>query len=124
MRRAGWAVAVLGTVAACAVSTPERRMGPPPSPAVLQELGFHEVVRYGEDYAVERGYDVLAVQEVYPTGPNWWRVRFSVAPEGSGRLLDLEFDGATRRVIKSTEERGVGGKVVPVVPDQRGPLGH
>ncbi|HSP81105.1 MAG TPA: hypothetical protein VLQ93_21460 [Myxococcaceae bacterium] len=97
----------------CAAQTPARLPSPEPSPAVQRELGYREIVRLGEEYAVARGYEPARVEEAVEVRPNYWRVRFALAPRGSGKLLQLEFDEARRRVVKSTEVGGVAGKVVP-----------
>ncbi len=97
----------------CAAQTPERLPSPEPSPAVQREMGYREIVRIGEEYAVAQGYEPSRVEEAVELRPNYWRVRFALAPKGSGKLLQLEFDGARRQVVKSTEVGGVAGKVVP-----------
>jgi hypothetical protein len=97
----------------CATSTPERLPSPEPSVAVQRELGYREIVRIGEEYATSQGYEPARVEEAVEVRPNYWRVRFALAPKGSGRLLQLEFDETQRRVVKSTEVGGVAGKVVP-----------
>jgi hypothetical protein len=105
------ASALLGV--GCATQTPERRAGPEPSVAVQRELGFQEIVRFGEDYAEQQGYQVAEVQEAIEVRPNYWRLRFDVMPKGKRLQLVLEFDESQRRVVKSTEVGGVAGQVVP-----------
>jgi hypothetical protein len=91
----------------CAGPTQERRMVPEPPYAVQQELGYNDVVRLSQDYATTRGYEVTEVAEAVQVRPNYWRVRFGLAPRGSGKLLDIEFDEAQRQVVGTTE---VGGR--------------
>ncbi len=111
------AASLLG--AGCAFHTPERRMVPEPANSVQQQLGYSDVVRLSQDYAVSHGYEVADVAQAEEVRPNYWRVRFGLAPRGSGRLLDLEFDEAQRRVVGTTELEGTatggsGGSITPI----------
>jgi hypothetical protein len=83
----------------------------PESPHVVQdELGYSDVIRLGQEYATAEGYEVAEVAEAVKVRPNYWRVRFGLAPRGSGKLLDLEFDGVQPRVVGTTEVgSAVGG---------------
>jgi hypothetical protein len=93
--------------------TQARRMNPDPPNTVQQELGYRDVVRLGQEYAVSSGYEVTDVAEAVQVRPNYWRVRFGLAPRGSDKLLELEFDGVERRVTGSTEVGGAAGRVTP-----------
>jgi len=107
---------------ACAVQTSERRMVPEPSHSVQQELGYNDVVRLSQEYATAQGYEVSDVAEAQRVRPNYWRVRFGLAPRGSGKALDLQFDEAQRRVVGSTEvEASATGGSGPVMPLPSGP---
>jgi hypothetical protein len=97
----------------CAAPTYDRRPGPEPSIAVQRELGYREIVHIGEEYAVAHGYQPTQVEEAVEVRPNYWRVRFGLAPRGSGKLLQLEFDESRRQVVKSSEMDGVAGRMVP-----------
>ncbi len=88
-------------------------MYPDPPTSVQQELGYRDVIRIGQEYAMSSGYEVADVAEAVRVRPNYWRVRFGLAPRGSGKLLELEFDGAERRVVGSTEVGGAAGRVTP-----------
>jgi hypothetical protein len=88
-------------------------MYPEPPNTVQQEFGYRDIVRIGQEYALSSGYEVTEVAEAVQVRPNYWRVRFGLAPRGSGRLLDLEFDEAQRRVVGSTEVGGAAGRVTP-----------
>ncbi|HZI03859.1 MAG TPA: hypothetical protein VEZ71_07540 [Archangium sp.] len=88
-------------------------MYPEPPNAVQQEFGYRDIVRIGQEYAVSSGYEVVEVAEAVQTRPNYWRIRFGLAPRGSGRLLDVEFDQAQRQVVGSTEVGGAAGRVTP-----------
>ncbi|PTL75552.1 hypothetical protein [Vitiosangium sp. GDMCC 1.1324] len=99
--------------AGCATETPERRMVPEPAYDVQNELGYNDVVRLSQDYATAHGYEVTEVAEAVQVRPNYWRVRFGLAPRGSGKLLDLEFDQAQRRVVGTTEVGSSAGRGTP-----------
>jgi hypothetical protein len=88
-------------------------MHPEPPNAVQQELGYNDVIRLGQEYAVSSGYDVVEVAEAVQVRPNYWRIRFGLAPRGSGKLLDVEFDQAQRQVVGSTEVGGAAGRGTP-----------
>ena len=93
--------------------TQARRMNPEPPNTVQQELGYRDIVRIGQEYAMSSGYEVTDAAEVVQVRPNYWRVRFGLAPRGSDKLLELEFDGVERRVTGSTEVGGAAGRVTP-----------
>jgi hypothetical protein len=97
----------------CAGETPARRMQPPPSYSVQNELGYTDVIQYGQQYAAAEGYELTEVAEAQEVRPNYWRIRFGLAPRGSGKLLELEFDEAQRRVVGTTEVGGAAGRVTP-----------
>ena len=94
-------------------TTQARRMNPEPPNSVQQELGYRDIVRIGQEYAMSSGYEVAEVAEAVQVRPNYWRVRYGLAPQGSGRLLEVEFDGVERRVTRSTEVGGAAGRVTP-----------
>src|SRR5216683_2901374 len=91
------AIWVLG---ACAtpqtLGTPER----PPSAGEM-EMGYQEAVDLGHEYVAQQGHSDVELHGAEHVRPNIWRVRFGLAPKGSGRLLDLYFDGAKRTLLKS-----------------------
>lgn len=97
----------------CIGPTQEGRMRPEPAYAVQNELGYNDVVRLSHEYALAQGYDVTEVAEAVQIRPNYWRVRFGMPPEGSGKLLDLEFDQTQQRVIGATEVGGPVGQSPP-----------
>jgi hypothetical protein len=97
----------------CVGPTTEGRMRPESANTVQQELGYNDVIRIGQEYALSSGYEVAEVAEAVEVRPNYWRIRFGLAPRGSGRLLDLEFDEARRQVVGSTEVGGAAGRVTP-----------
>ncbi|WP_224361343.1 hypothetical protein [Hyalangium versicolor] len=84
---------------ACATTATERPPQPPASPTVQAELGYREVLQAGEEYARMQGYALAEKREAIEVRPNYWRLRFGLAEKDSGRLLDLEFDGASRSVV-------------------------
>ena len=87
----------------CAVHVPERRMVPDSAYSIQQEVGYDDAIRLSHDYAVAQGYEVSDVAEATQVRPNYWRVRFGLAPRGSGRLMDLQFDPQRLRVVGATE---------------------
>jgi hypothetical protein len=77
-------------------------MVPESSHSVQNELGYTDIVKLSQDYALTQGYEVTEVAEAVRVRPNYWRVRFGLAPQGSGKMLDLEFDETQRRVVGTT----------------------
>ena len=53
------------------------------------------------------------VAEAVQVRPNYWRIRFGLAPRGSGKLLDVDFDQAQQRVVGATEVGGAAGRGSP-----------
>jgi hypothetical protein len=76
------------------------------------------VVKMGSDVARERGYLDAELQEALQVRPNFWRIRFALAPRGSGKFLNLEFDGVSRKLVKLEERtrNGVAASWVPSGP--------
>ncbi|WP_233595296.1 MULTISPECIES: hypothetical protein [Corallococcus] len=76
---------------------------PPSSASVQAELGERNVVDAGAEYAHQNG--VLLAEggegEAVRVSPNYWRIRFALPEEGSGKLLELDFDELARRVTGS-----------------------
>jgi hypothetical protein len=97
----------------CVGPTQEGRMYPQPPYSVQNELGYNDIIRIGQEYATSAGYEVAEVAEAVQVRPNYWRVRFGLAPQGSGKLLDLEFDGAQPHVVGTTEVGGATGGSPP-----------
>lgn len=85
---------------ACATAPTERPPQPPSSPTVQAELGYREVVQAGEEYARMQGYALADLHEAVEVRPNYWRMRFGLADKHSGKWLSLEFDGASRSVVR------------------------
>lgn len=96
--------------AACATPATDRPPQPPASPTVQAELGYREVLQAGEEYARRQGYALADRREAVEVRPNYWRLRFGLAEKDSGKLLDLEFDGASGAVVRE--------EVVPVTPGE------
>jgi hypothetical protein len=92
--------AFLLLVGACATTPTERPPQPPSSPTVQAELGYREMLMAGEEYARLQGYAVAGMYEAVELYPNYWRLRFGLADKDSGKLLSLEFDGASRSVVR------------------------
>ena len=87
-------------VAACSTTATNRPPQPPASPTVQAELGQREVLQAGEEYARMQGYALARREEIVELRPNYWRLRFGLAERHSGKLLSLEFDGASRSVVR------------------------
>jgi hypothetical protein len=86
--------------AACA-TTPTERPPQPHSPSTVQaELGNRDVIQAGEEYARLQGYALADAREAVEVRPNYWRLRFGLAEKNSGKVLHLEFDGASRAVVR------------------------
>jgi hypothetical protein len=98
---------------ACATSPTERPPQPPSSPAVQAELGYREVLQAGEEYARLQGYALAGPREAVELRPNYWRLRFGLAESHSGKLLDLEFDGTSRSVVRQEVIPEPVGEPVP-----------
>ena len=86
--------------AACSTTATNRPPQPPASPTVQAELGQREVLQAGQEYARMQGYALASREEVVELRPNYWRLRFGLAERHSGKLLSLEFDGASRSVVR------------------------
>ena len=117
--RSATLLAVLSLVGSgCALQTPERRMAPESAHSVQDELGYNDAVRLSHDYALARGYELADVAQAEQVRPNYWRVRFGLAPRGSGKLLDLYFDAAQHEVVGTTEvgNTATGGSGPDLVP--------
>ncbi|KFE69111.1 hypothetical protein [Hyalangium minutum] len=99
--------------AACATPATGRPPQPPASPTVQAEMGQREVLQAGEEYARLQGYAVAGKQEVVELRPNYWRLRFGLAERHSGKLLSLEFDGASRSVVRE--------EIIPETGTQQSP---
>jgi hypothetical protein len=87
-------------VSACATGPTGRPPQPPSSPTVQSELGYRDVIQAGEEYARSQGYALADRGEAVEIHPNYWRLRFGLADKHSGELLHLEFDGASRSVVR------------------------
>jgi hypothetical protein len=87
-------------VVACATTPTELPPQPPSSPSVQAELGYREILHAGEEYARMQGYALASAREAVEVRPNYWRLRFGLAAKDSGKLLHLEFDGASRAVVR------------------------
>lgn len=87
-------------LAACATPATGRPPHPPASPTVQAELGQREVLQAGEEYARTQGYALASRQEAVELRPNYWRLRFGLAERHSGKVLSLEFDGASGAVVR------------------------
>jgi len=100
---------------ACATASERPPLSqPPPSPAVLNAMGYDEVVQVGGAWVAANtpGAFNPRIAEATQLYPNYWRLRFEIGHEG--KLVDVYFDGARREVVKSEEVDGVSAKMLPV----------
>ncbi|WP_338080454.1 hypothetical protein [Corallococcus exiguus] len=74
---------------------------PPSSQAVQDQLGERNVVDAGAEYARQSGMVLAEAGEAVRIRPNYWRVRFALPEEGSGKVLELDFDELAQRVTGS-----------------------
>ncbi|MFB1480408.1 hypothetical protein [Corallococcus sp. RDP092CA] len=84
----------------CATGATGRPPVPPSSQSVQEELGERDVIEAGAEYARQNAI-VLADSgdsEAVRIRPNYWRIRFALPQEGSGKFLELDFDELTQRV--------------------------
>lgn len=90
--------------AACATAPSERPPQPPAPASVQNELGDPQVLLAGAEYARQQGYEVSAdAAQAVQLRPNVWRVRFGLAPRGSGKFLELDFDKGRGQVVREQE---------------------
>lgn len=87
-------------LAACAMGPTNRPPQPPSSPTVQAELGQRDVLDAGAEYARQQGYTLAGTPEVVELRPNYWRLRYGLADRHSGKVLSLEFDGASGSVVR------------------------
>lgn len=85
----------------------------PPSEAATEVMGEEDAARLGAAFVQARGYEEAQLSEVVRQSRSVWRVRFSLAPSGSGRLLQLDYDARTRELVKAEELDGVTATPVP-----------
>jgi hypothetical protein len=90
---------------------------------VQGELGQRDVIQAGEEYARENALVLAQAGEAVQIRPNYWRVRFALPQEGSGKLLELEFDSLARRVTRAQRIDIATGEVTPLSmqPSQSSP---
>jgi|CXWL01.1.fsa_nt_gi hypothetical protein len=104
-------------LAGCATAASDERLPRvrPPSPAEV-DMGYQEAVDMGTQYVTQQGYPGSQLEVAERVQPNIWRVRFGLAPKGSGKVLELYFDGTKRVLLKSIDERGVVASPAPNAP--------
>ncbi|WP_347402668.1 hypothetical protein [Corallococcus macrosporus] len=74
---------------------------PPASASVQSELGERNVIDAGAEYARQNGILLAQGGEAVRIRPNYWRIRFALPEEGSGKFLELDFDELAQRVTGS-----------------------
>jgi hypothetical protein len=73
-------------------------------------MSSKEAADQGTDYVAKHGYQGFTLQAVQQVLPNIWCVRFGMAPDGSGKGLELHFDAQNRTLMKSQEVDGMASK--------------
>ncbi|WP_223744145.1 hypothetical protein ACIHQR_05520 [Corallococcus coralloides] len=71
---------------------------PPSSQPVQEQLGERNVVDAGAEYARQNGMVLAEAGQAVRIRPNYWRIRFALPQEGSGKFLELDFDELAQRV--------------------------
>lgn len=84
--------------AGCATGPSERTPAPPSAQSVQAELGNRDIVQAGEEYARQNSLVLAQSGEAVQIRPNYWRIRFALPEEGSGKVLELEFDELAQQV--------------------------
>jgi hypothetical protein len=100
------AIGCVGTQAA------ESRQGRPPSSAELA-MGYQDAVDLGVSYMTSKGLTGAELERADQPWPNVWCVRFGLLPKGSGRRIELYFDGTRRSLLKEVAYDGVGASWSP-----------
>src|SRR5579883_657964 len=93
-------------LAACATPAQEAAPVRPLSGAEMA-MGYQDAVQLGAEYIARQGFSDAELQAAERVAPNVWCVRFGLAPKGSGRTLELYFDGQRRTLIKHQETGGL-----------------
>jgi hypothetical protein len=103
---------VTGILAGCANTSsavePDQREG-----SGERVYGQQDAIEFTSSALQREGYQHLEVQSAEQVGPNYWKIRFGLAPQGSGRVLDVYFDGARRQLVKRVEAGVDGGASQP-----------
>ena len=94
-------LAIIGT----SCSAPDRPPLPPAQPLSTAELAFNyqDAVEVSGEAAAAAGYERGDVRSLEQVGPNYWKIRFGLADNGDGRVIDIYFDGARREVVSTKE---------------------
>lgn len=98
-------ITTCAVLALAACVTPDRQplsRSRPPNPAELS-LNYQEAIAATGNAATSAGYEISDLRVLEQVRPNYWRVRFGLAPKGSGRLLDVYFDGGRHEIVKTEE---------------------
>ncbi|WP_244221678.1 hypothetical protein [Corallococcus exercitus] len=82
----------------CATGPTGRLPVPPNSQPVQEELGERNVVDAGAEYARQNGMVLAQSGQAVRIRPNYWRIRFALPEEGSGKFLELDFDELAQQV--------------------------
>ncbi|MFL5320276.1 MAG: hypothetical protein ACJ790_11520 [Myxococcaceae bacterium] len=83
--------------------------GRPPSSMELEQ-NQQQAIEFSSQAIVVGGYANAQVREATELWPNYWRVRYALPAAHSGKVLDVYFDGAEKRVVR---QQVVPGGVTP-----------
>ncbi len=89
---------------------------PPPSTEAIRAWGFDDAVRLGSDYVYASQETPSALQSSEQLPGGIWRLRYGLMPKGSGRMLEVEVEGPSGRVIRSRQLGPPGPAAVPPLP--------
>lgn len=74
----------------------------PPSSAELHD-NYQQAVELTANAVAAQGYSVGEVEYFERVKPNYWKIRFGLAPKGSGKILEVYFDGTRGEVVNAKE---------------------
>jgi hypothetical protein len=94
-------------------STPSGAVPARPLSSAELAMGYKDAVDLGASYVASRGHTGAHFERADQPWPNVWCVRFGLLPKGSGRRIELYFDGTQRKLIKEVTYDGVSALVGP-----------
>jgi hypothetical protein len=74
-------------------------------------MGYKDAIDLGASYVASKGLRGAQLEQADQPWPNVWCVRFGLLPRGSGRGIELYFDGTRRKLIKEVTYDGVSASV-------------
>jgi len=80
-----------------------------PTQTTSRRVSADLAVELSSEFLARQGIVHIETESVEELRPNYFRIRFGLAPHGSGRIIDAYFDGTRREVVKTEDERGIVG---------------